>query len=193
MRKGEATRSAILDEASRLASQVGLGGLTIGSLATQTELSKSGLFAHFGSKESLQLEVIEHTSERFTAAVIRPALKEARGEPRLRKLFELWLEWGSVEFGCPFISAAFELDDQPGPLRDRMVRNQRDWVDTIAMVFSGGVTEGHFRADADPYQFAFDVEGVMLAFTIASRLLGDPDAAARATGSFERLLAAAAA
>jgi AcrR family transcriptional regulator len=191
--KGAETRGVILDEAARLARRVGLGGLTIGSLATQTGMSKSGLFAHFGSKESLQLQVVEHDTERFTLEVIRPALKEPRGEPRLRALFTRWLAWDSAEGGCPLVAAAFELDDQPGPLRDRLVADQRDWADTLAMVFTGGITEGRFRPDADPRQFAQDLEGVMLAYHLASRLLGDPEARARAHRAFENLLAAAAA
>jgi AcrR family transcriptional regulator len=191
--KGETTRGVILDEAGRLARRVGLGGLTIGSLATQTGMSKSGLFAHFGSKESLQIQVLEHNSERVIAEVIRPALKAPRGEPRIRALFELWLEWDSVEGGCPLVAAAFELDDQPGPARERLVRDQRDWTDTIAMIFTGGITEGHFRPDADPRQFAQDVEGVMLAYHFASRLLSDPMATERARRAFDALLAVAAA
>jgi AcrR family transcriptional regulator len=191
--KGETTRGIILDEAGRLARRVGLGGLTIGSLATQTGMSKSGLFAHFGSKESLQLQVVEHNTERFTLEVIRPALKAPRGEPRVRALFERWLEWDSAEGGCPLVAAAFELDDQPGPLRERLVGNQRDWTDTLAMVFTGGITEGHFRPDADPRQFAQDIEGVMLAFHLASRLLNDREAAPRARRALDALLAAAAA
>jgi AcrR family transcriptional regulator len=191
--KGEATRGVILDEAGRLARRVGLGGLTIGSLATQTGMSKSGLFAHFGSKESLQLQVVEYSTERFTLDVIRPALKAPRGEPRVRALFENWLEWDSAEGGCPLVAASFELDDQPGPLRDRLVSIQRDWADTLAMVFTGGITEGQFRPDADPRQFAQDMEGVMLAYHLTSRLLSDPGAAARARAALDALLAAAAA
>jgi AcrR family transcriptional regulator len=190
--KGQETRGVILDEAGRLARRVGLGGLTIGSLATQTGMSKSGLFAHFGSKESLQLQVLDYTTERFTDEVIRPALKAPRGEPRLRDLFERWLEWDSAEGGCPLAAASFELDDQPGPVRELLVRNQRDWTDTIAMVFTGGITEGHFRPDADLRQFAQDILGVMLAYHLASRLLADPEAAARARRALDALLAAAA-
>jgi AcrR family transcriptional regulator len=191
--KGEATRGTILDEAGRLARRVGLGGLTIGTLATQTGMSKSGLFAHFGSKESLQLQVLEHSTERFVDEVIRPALKAPRGVPRVRDLFERWLAWDSVEGGCPLVAASFELDDQPGPVRERLVRVQRDWADTLSMVFTSGITEGHFRPDADPRQFAQDVQGVMLAYHLASRLLADPHAAARARRGLDALLDAAAA
>jgi AcrR family transcriptional regulator len=191
--KGEATRWVILDEASRLARRVGLAGLTIGSLATQTGMSKSGLFAHFGSKESLQLQVLEYSRDRFVDDVIRPALKAPRGEPRVRDLFERWLAWDSAEGGCPLVAATFELDDQPGPVRESLVRVQRDWADTLATVFTSGIGEGHFRPDADPRQFAQDVLGVMLSFHMVSRLLGDSDAADRAERALDALLATAAA
>jgi AcrR family transcriptional regulator len=191
--KGEATRVVILDEAGRLARRVGLGGLTIGSLATQTGMSKSGLFAHFGSKESLQIQVLEHSSERFVDDVIRPALKAPRGIPRVRDLFERWLEWDSAEGGCPLVAATFELDDQPGPVRERLVRIQRDWADTLATVFTSGIGEGHFRPDADPRQFAQDIQGVMLSYHMASRLLADRSAAERARRALDALLATAAA
>jgi AcrR family transcriptional regulator len=191
--KGEATRGAILEEAGALARRVGLGGLTIGSLATQTGMSKSGLFAHFGSKESLQLQVIEHNADQFTTHVIRPALKQPRGEPRLRALFEGWLAWDTAPGGCPLVAAAFELDDQPGPVRDRLVQTQRDWFDTLTMVITGGITEGQFRPDVDPRQFAQDVEGVMLAYHLTSRLLADPEAGTRARRAFDALVSAAAA
>jgi AcrR family transcriptional regulator len=193
MGKGDATREVILEEAGRLARQVGLGGLTIGSLATRTGMSKSGLFAHFGSKESMQLDVLDHAIERFTTEVVRPALTAPRGVPRVRALFERWLAWDSTEGGCPLVAATFELDDQPGPVRDRLVRDQRTWLDTLATMASICVTEGHFRSDTDPRQFAQDIEGVMLAYHVASRLLADPDAAERAHHGLDALLASAAA
>jgi AcrR family transcriptional regulator len=191
--KGEATRGVILDEAGRLARRVGFGGLTIGLLATQTGMSKSGLFAHFGSKESLQIQVLEHSSERFVDDVIRPALKAPRGIPRVRDLFERWLEWDSAEGGCPLVAATFELDDQPGPVREHLVRIQRDWADTLATVFTSGIGEGHFRPDADPRQFAQDILGVMLSYHMSSRLLSDRSAADRARRALDVLLANAAA
>jgi AcrR family transcriptional regulator len=193
MSKGTTTKQAVLDEAARLASTVGLGGLTIGSLAASTRLSKSGLFAHFQSKESLQLQLLDHTRARFVDLVIGPVLAAPRGEPRVRELFRRWLAWDAdaLPGGCLFVAASAEFDDQPGPVRDRLVRDQRDWMDTLAQVFRSGVTEGHFRPDADPEQFAYDLHGVMLAYHHASRLLGDPDAAARATRAFEALLLAA--
>jgi AcrR family transcriptional regulator len=193
MSKGTATRQAVLDEAARVASRVGLSGLTIGSLAASTQLSKSGLFAHFQSKESLQLQLLDHTRVRFIDLVVRPALAAPRGEPRLRELFRRWLAWDAEALpgGCLFVAASAEFDGQPGPVRDRVAQDQRDWLDTIAQVFRTGVAEGHFRPDADPVQFAYDLHGAMLAYHHAARLLDDPDAAARATRAFEALVAAA--
>ncbi|MFE0251644.1 TetR/AcrR family transcriptional regulator [Streptomyces sp. NPDC059010] len=193
MSKGADTKQAILDEATRIASMVGLGGVTIGSLAARTQLSKSGLFAHFRSKESLQLQVLEHATGKFVDGVILPALDTPRGEPRLRELFDGWLRWASdaLPGGCLFVAAGTEFDDQPGPVRDRLVRNQRDWMDVIAQVFRTGVADGPFRPDADPDQFAQDLYGVMLGYHHANRLLRDPQAEARARRAFEVLLDAA--
>jgi AcrR family transcriptional regulator len=193
MSKGTETRQAVLEEAARVASRVGLGGLTIGTLAASTQLSKSGLFAHFQSKESLQLQLLEHTRARFIELVVRPALAAPRGEPRLRELFRRWLAWDAdaLPGGCLFIAASAEFDDQPGPVRDRLAQDQRDWLDTIAQMFRTAIAEGDVRPDADPEQFAHDLHGVMLAFHHARRLLGDPDAPTRATRAFEALLLAA--
>ena len=193
MNKGTETRQAVLDEAARVASRVGLGGLTIGSLAASTQLSKSGLFGHFQSKESLLLQLLDHTRVRFIDMVIRPALAAPRGEPRVRELFRRWLDWDAdgLPGGCLFVAASAEFDDQPGPVRDRLAQDQRDWLDTIATVFRTAIAEGHARPDADPGQFAYDLYGVMLSYNHASRLLDDPEAPARATRAFEALLHAA--
>lgn len=191
MRKGDLTRGAVLDLATDLARRVGLDGLTIGGLATQTEMSKSGLFAHFGSKEALQLDVLDHAVAQFVERVIRPALSVSRGEPRLRALVQRWLEWAAAPGGCPFVAAAMELDDRPGLVRDRLVRTQRDWLDTLVMVIDGGAQEGHFRAGLDVRQLAQDVWGVLLAFHVNHRLLNDPHALDRAHRALEALLTAA--
>ena len=193
MGKGDDTREAILDQATGLASQVGLHGLTIGSLAAQSRLSKSGLFAHFRSKEALQVQVVDHAAAMFVDAVVRPALAAPRGEPRVRELFERWLGWcgGDQPAGCVFIVATSEFDDESGPVRDRLVRAQRDWMETVATVFRTGITEGQFRADADPDQFAHDLYGSILAYHHARRLLRDPLAERRARTALDRLLDAA--
>jgi len=188
--KGEATRETILDTASRLARTVGFGGMSIGTLAASTDLSKSGLYAHFRSKESLQLQVLEHAKTRFLDEVIVPALATRRGEPRVRALFDNKLRWNAQPGGCIFNAAAIELDDQPGPVRDRTVRYQLDWLDTLAEVCRTGLAEGHFRPDADPEQLAFELDGVLLSHHSCMRLLGDDTAEARSRRAFETLLAA---
>ena len=189
--KGADTRHAVLERAVALASKVGLGGLTIGTLAEDLKLSKSGLFGHFRSKEALQIQVLDHAAARFVEAVVRPALAQPRGEPRLRSLFEHWLDWARSSprpGGCLFVAAATELDDKTGPVRDRLQQLQREWLGVMATSFRKGIEEGHFPADADPEQFAHDLYGVMLAYHHAHRLLRDPKAEARARHAFQALL-----
>ena len=189
MGKGQATREAILDHAIQLARRVGLEGLTIGRLADDLDLSKSGLFAHFRSKEALQVQVLDGAAERFVATVLRPALETRRGEPRLRALFEHWLEWEHRPGGCVFVQAAVELDDREGPARDRLVQLQKDWLGAIATTARGAISEGDFKAGLDPVQFAHDLNAIILGYHHASRLLRDPDAERRARTSFETLSA----
>ncbi|HVS03797.1 MAG TPA: TetR/AcrR family transcriptional regulator [Thermoanaerobaculia bacterium] len=191
--KGEATRAAILDQALAAASRLGLEALSIGHLAREVGMSKSGLFAHFHSKEQLQLEVLEEAVARFVDTVIAPALKEARGEPRVRALFDRWLEWEQAPFlpgGCVFIATANELDDRPGPVRDRLVAYQRDWIEALATAARLGVGEGHFREDLDGEQLAYDLYAIILAFHHFSRLMRDPRAEARARRAFSDLMGA---
>jgi AcrR family transcriptional regulator len=192
--KGELTRQAILEHAVGLASQLGLDGLTISRLADDLDLSKSGLFAHFRSKEALQVQALTLAAERFTAIVVRPALTAPRGEPRVRALFDRWLEWPKSfpqPGGCVFVAASAELDDKPGPARDLLVRLQSEWLDVIAGAVRRASAEGHFRKNVDPVQFAFDTYGIMLVGHFAWRLLRDPKAWERARRAFSNLLAAA--
>jgi len=189
--KGEQTRDAILERAIRLASEVGLEGVTIGRLADALDLSKSGLFAHFESKEALQVETLDRAAQRFSEVVVRPALAAPRGEPRLRALFERWLRWPRAvpqPGGCIFVQASVELDDRPGPARDRLVELQREWFDTLARAVRGARDEGQLRADVDAQQFAFELYGVMLSSHHHARLLHDRSADERARRAFERLL-----
>ncbi len=195
MTKGDDTRAAILDQAVTIASEVGFTGLSIGQLAEQTQMSKSGLFAHFKSKETLQLETLEWARERFTDLVIRPTLRAPRGEKRVRALFDRWLDWeeDALRGGCIFVTAAAEFDDQPGMMRDALVRNQRDWLDFVATVAGTAVAEGDFRADLDTEQLAFTLQALMLGYHHATRLLRDPKALAHTRLALEQLLAASAA
>jgi AcrR family transcriptional regulator len=191
--KGAQTRQTILTHALGLATKVGMEGLTIGRLADDLGMSKSGLFAHFRSKESLQVEVLKMAAERFVEAVVRPALTAPRGERRVRALFERWFDWersAPLPGGCPFVAAAFELDDRPGPARDYLVRSERDWFETIANVARTAVQEGDFRPDLDCEQFAHDVFGIIYGYAHASRLLKEPKARDRAQTAFEALVTA---
>jgi AcrR family transcriptional regulator len=191
MSKGEATRGAVVGQALSLASELGLEGLTIGKLATRVGLSKSGLFAHFSSKENLEVAVLEEATRRFVDLVIVPALKEQRGEPRVRALFEGWMRWSKADFmpgGCIFIAAAVELDDRPGPARELLVSTQKDWLGTLAGSARIAVEEKHFRRDLDAQQFAYELYALVYGYHFISRLLSDPNAEQRVRGAFERLL-----
>jgi AcrR family transcriptional regulator len=193
MSKGEVTRAAILDSAIDLASRIGFNPLSIGQLAAATGMSKSGLFAHFKSKEALQLATLEHARERFTDSVIRPTLAAPRGVARVQALVDNWKSWETEGLGggCVFVAASIEFDDQPGLLHDALVRNQRDWVEFIEIVARSAVTEGDFRADMDVEHFAFMLQGLTYAFHHTSRLLGDPSAGDHMRQGLEQLFAAA--
>jgi AcrR family transcriptional regulator len=182
----------ILDDAVQLASRVGLKAMSIGSLAEHTAMSKSGLFAHFRSKEQLQLDVLARAHRRFVDLVVRPALNTPRGIPRLQALFDGWLGWSeSLAGGCLFVSAAAELDDQPGAVRDSLVRSELDWLELLSTVARTAITEGQFRPDLDPEQFAYELHAITLAHQHASRLLRDERAAERSRRAFDSLINAA--
>lgn len=194
MRKGEATRQTIVTQAMRIASRIGLESLSIGALAKELALSKSGLFAHFRSKEALQKQVLDLAAVRFIETVVKPAVAHPRGEPRVRALFDNWLAWGmsdTLPGGCIFVAASIELDDRPGPVRDHLVALQRDWQAARTRVMRIAIEAGHFRPDADPEQLAHDFFSIMLGCHYAARLLHDPKAEEKARTAFENLLAAA--
>jgi AcrR family transcriptional regulator len=191
MTKGDDTRASILAEATNLASVNGLHGLTIGALAAHTGMSKSGLFRHFGSKEELQVATLRAGVDRFTEAVVRPALKAPRGLPRVRELFDRWLAWESdkgLEGGCLFIAASIELDDQPGAARDYLVATQIEWLGFLESAARKAVEAGDFRPDVDVAQFAHELNTIFLGFHQAHRLMRDPQAAQRARRQFDRLV-----
>jgi AcrR family transcriptional regulator len=187
--KGEETRQAILSRAFELATVVGVSGLTIGRLAEEMGLSKSGLFAHFGSKEALEVAVVEEASRQFVQDVMVPALRYPRGEPRLRALFDRWSEWGQRPGGCFFVGASTELDDRPGPPRDALVRAIKDWIDELAKAVRIAISEGHFRSDVNAEQVAFEIYGLMLGMHTFHRFLREPTTSDRARKAFDRLLA----
>jgi AcrR family transcriptional regulator len=189
--KGEQTRTAILDEALRIASKLGLEGLTIGSLADATGMSKSGLFAHFGSREDLQLAVLDYAAQRYGELVFVPVLKIERGLPRLRALFERWLDWtieSGLPGGCIMISAAIEYDDRPGPIRDAAIANQHRGNAITQKAVRLAIEEGHLKPETDPEQISFEMLGIVLATHNHRRLLGDKEARKRALTAFEELI-----
>ncbi|WP_454041818.1 TetR/AcrR family transcriptional regulator [Cellulosimicrobium sp. Marseille-Q8652] len=192
MTKGDETRQAILHRGVETAYRVGLSGLTIGELARSTGMSKSGLYAHFRSKEALQLAVLERARSEFVESVVLPALRTPRGERRLRTLFDRWVlcDLAQQPGGCLFVKAATELAAQAGPVRDQLVRDHQDLYDAIAQVYRTCVDDG-FRGDVDPQQVASDLYGIMLALHHAHAFMGDAAAEGRARSAFESLLDAA--
>jgi AcrR family transcriptional regulator len=189
--KGEHTRRKIVGRALALAGETGLDGLSLGVLAEDTRLSKSGLFAHFRSKEALQLGVLQAMTERFTDQVIRPALLAPRGEPRLRLLFERNVEWirGSEgRRGCLLQKLASEYADRPGPLRDRVAEAMRAWHEVVARTARGAVESGAFRAGLDAAAFADQFLGLAMMFQQHHRLLRDRVAEKRVVAAFDALL-----
>ncbi|HEY0481201.1 MAG TPA: TetR/AcrR family transcriptional regulator [Kofleriaceae bacterium] len=192
MTKGLETKDRILDRAFRIAGRDGLGGLTLSTLATGLGMSKSGLFAHFRSKEELQLQVLETATARFQEAVIAPAVKAPRGLPRLRKLFDGWLRWMSdpaLPGGCIFVAAAVELDDRDGKPRDFLVAAQRQLRETIARIARTAVDTQELRRDLDCEQLAFEIYAIILGYNHDKRLLREDRPEARARAAFARLLA----
>jgi AcrR family transcriptional regulator len=190
--KGEQTRRAIVSRALSLVSEVGYEGLSIGVLAEEVKLSKSGLFAHFKSKEALQLGVIQEVINRITLSVVQPALAAPRGEPRLRVLFEKELEWIRGEAGlrgCPLQKASLEYHNRLGhPVRERVVHAFQDWRELVARCAKTAIDEGHFRGDLDPEQFAYEFDGITMMYQQRQGLMRDRDAADHAQTAFESLL-----
>ena len=189
--KGQQTRAAILDAALGLASHVGLEGLSIGALAEVTQMSKSGVFAHFGSREELQISVVREYNAKFEDEVFYPALAEPRGLPRLRALFERWVKRVSVELdsGCIYISGAVEFDDRPGPVRDALVSMVRAWHSALERAIRIAIEEGHLKPDTDAMQLLFELHGLILALHHDARFLRLPGAMDRVQRAFEHALA----
>ena len=189
--KGNRTRAAILEQAIQVASVVGLDRLSIGELAARTHLTKRGLFAHFGSKDALQLAIIETGFVRFGELVIGPAQRLPRGVETLWALFGGWVHWSHdrLDGGCLFVTASVEFDDRPGPVRDYLVEAYHQFHGVIASALRRAVADGDVRADIDVPQFINDFNGVMLGYNLADRLFHDPHAERRARRALERLLA----
>lgn len=190
MRKGELTRAAILDVALDLASRDGLEGLTIGLLADRMNMSKSGVFAHFGSREDLQIEVLKLYHHHFEQEVFYPSMKEARGLPRLESMFTRWIKRVTVEIasGCIYISGAVEYDDRPGAIREELVGMVRAWQDALHRCVQQAIEMGHLRVDTDPQQLVYEMYGLILALHHDARFIKRPGSVDRAQLGFDRLL-----
>lgn len=192
MSKGQQTRATILSEALRAASVDGFQGISIGMLADRLNMSKSGLFAHFGSKEELEKAMLDEAAQRFMQQIWQPAMKAARGRPRVEVLFREWLDWSlhndDMPGGCLFVTLSAEYDDKPGPVRDHLADMQSQWQATLARSAKIAMEEGHFRKDLDPRQFAYELQGIFLSLTYFRRLLRDSSAVERAEAAFKSLL-----
>jgi AcrR family transcriptional regulator len=188
--KGEDRKRTIVEQGLDLASEVGLEAVTFGVLANRVGMSKSGLYAHFDTKEDLQIAVLDLAAEDFVDAVVAPALKQPRGEPRVRALFELWLAWPGDRLtgGCPFIAATTELDDRPGPVRDRLVAHLRDLLGALERAATIAVEEQHFRADLEVQQLAYEIWANLVAHHHYAHLFHSREASSRARRAFDALI-----
>ena len=189
-RKGEMTRAAIVEQALEIAARDGLEGLTIGVLADRMEMSKSGVFAHFGSREELQLAVLKEYVRRFVEDVLRPAVAKPRGLPRLEAILERWIAFlaREIDLGCIMIAGAIEYDDRPGPQRDAMVKIITGWKAELLKAIRQAVREGHLRSDTDAVQMVFEAYGLVLAMHQDARLLRSADSVRRARAGVRRML-----
>lgn len=186
--KRAATRELILEHAYAMACRDGLEGLSIGSLATDVGMSKSGLFAHFGSREELQLAVLEDGARRFLSGVLLPALQQPRGLPRLRVIVANWFDWAhQYQSGCVLLSAVGEYDGRDGALHDWVVAQQAGWRGELQKAIGQAVDAGHLRADTDAAQLAFEIYALMLALHHDGGLFGYEQASRRTKTAFERL------
>lgn len=191
LQKGQQTKQAIIDAALGLATQIGLEGLSIGALAEVMKMSKSGVFAHFGSREELQISVVREYHDRFEQEVFYPALQQPRGLPRLRTLFANWMRRTSAEIdsGCLYISGAVEFEDRPGPVRDALAESVLTWHAALRRAIELAKLSGELRADADQEQAAFEIHGLILAWHYEARFLKNPSSIRRANQGFENILA----
>lgn len=189
-KRGEATRQRILDSGLDLVSREGFGGVSIGRLAKRTELSKSGLFAHFGSRETLQLALLEHANE-LAGEALAPALSAAEGLPRLKSYFEHllgWAERSGLPGGCPFVSASFEFDDTEGPVRDYVATSLSHLASMLETFILEAVALGQLSKTVNAKHLAWQLLGIYTSHHTLQRLMRDPDADLIAKEGFEKLL-----
>jgi AcrR family transcriptional regulator len=189
--QGERSRRTILEVAVHLASEEGLEGLTIGKLAAETNMSKSGLFALFGSKQDLQLATIEAARSIFIEKVIRPAFEYPEGMSRLRKLCDTWFTYADTQVfrgGCFFAAASAEFDSRPGQVRDRIAGIMKEWMAVLRRTIVEAQKTGEFEKTVDPSQLAFEINAMEMGANWAFQLFGDKQAFTRARSAvLERL------
>jgi len=191
MTKGEDTKFTILRIGLDMASKLGLENVSIGQLAKATKMSKSGLFAHFESKENLQIQILNFAGESFTELVFAPALEEKAGIPRIKALVNNWIDWSSgFSGGCIFVSASTEFSDRPGRVRDFILMQQQDWVESLSRLAQSAIKSGDFRKDIDCDQFAFDLYSLLLGIFYYHQMLQDANTGKRWEAALERLLTA---
>jgi len=181
--RGAETRRTTLRRAAEIASVEGLDGLTIGRLASELELSKSGIFAHFGSKEELQLATLAYAEEVFVEHVIRPARACEPGLPRLRALVDNWIAYSRTRIfpgGCFFAAASAEFDAREGRVHDAVVGTFRTWMRVLVGMVEEAVARGELPADTDADQLAFEIDALARASNAVSVLTGDDGAYRRA-------------
>lgn len=172
-----------------MASRIGLEALSIGGLAKLTQMSKSGLFAHFQSKENLQLGILEFAGEQFAETVIIPALMTPAGIPRIQALFQNWVENSAQMTGrCIFVTASAEYSDRPGRVRDLVLKQQEMWIDCLRQIAQSAIKVGDFRKGIDCNQFAFDLYSLLLGFHYYDQLLNDKQTKERQENALARLL-----
>ncbi|CAG1016959.1 hypothetical protein BURC_01621 [Burkholderiaceae bacterium] len=185
------TLTAILDTAIEMAATDGLESLTIGEVAKRLGLSKSGVFSRVGSREALQIAVIEEYDRRFLQDVFVPAMREPRGLPRLNAIMRLWLQRArdvEIRQGCIYCAGAFEFDDRDGPLRDKLLEGVQGWRTALKRSVIQAIELGHLRPDIDADQLVFEMDGLFVALMRDARFLRDPRAADRAWTAYERLI-----
>lgn len=186
------TRSRILEHGTDLLSATGLAGVTLGVLAEQTGMSKSGLFAHFRSKQELDLALLENTGSIASRHVVRPAMAVPEGLPRLKALVQNWLGWSAkagLSGGCPVAAGMFELDDSEGPVRDRLVEMEAHWRGVLASHIQRAIALGQLRSDTNVDQFVWELCGIYLSHHVSLRFVRDPNADQYARVALESLLA----
>ena len=190
MTKGDDKKTSILDAGLDMASQLGLEGVSIGALAKANKMSKSGLFAHFQSKENLQIELLIHAGRLFAESVVIPALRIEAGIPRIRALVDNWDNWAAkLTGGCIFVSASTEFSDRPGRVRDYLIKQQEDWIECLSRIGESAIKVGVFPEDVDCRQFAFDLYSLMLGFHFYEKLLQDTETKTYQEQALNRLLA----